>query len=158
MLKTRLAEKGARSKESDMKLKAKPFKAEEKDNKPPSVVLTTIKGSMLSVAASLILVLLFAFALKYIAIPVTAIRPVNQAIKGISVFIGVFLALRRVKQMGFVHGMLIGLAYTALAFVVFSILDGGFVFSRTLVNDLLFSGIIGAICGILAVNVLGRKD
>lgn len=139
-------------------MKAKPFQTEAKTNKTPSVLLTTIRGSLFAVAISLVLVLLFAFALKYIAIPVTAIRPVNQAIKGISVFVGVFFALKKIQRMGFLHGLLIGFAYTVLAFLVFSILDGSFVFSKTLINDLLFSGIIGAVCGILAVNVLRKKD
>ena len=59
--------------------------------------------------------------------------------------------------MGFISGLVIGFFYTILAFITFSILDGNFVFSKTLLNDLLFGGIIGAICGIIAVNFIGKK-
>lgn len=116
------------------------------------VWLNVLKGSLVALAISLVGILIFAFFIKYVAVPTNAIKPVNQAIKGISLLIGTFVALKKTSQMGLVNGLLIGLCYTALAFVVFSILNGNFTFSRTLVNDLLFGGIIGGICGVIAVN------
>lgn len=89
--------------------------------------------------------------------PDSAISPINQVIKGISILIGCFIGLKKSNEMGFISGLVIGIFYTALAFVTFSILDGQFVFSKTLLNDLLFGGIIGAICGIIAVNFIGKK-
>ena len=55
--------------------------------------------------------------------------------------------------MGLVSGLLIGILFTMIAFIVFSVLDGRFVFDRTLLNDMLFGGIMGAICGIICVNI-----
>lgn len=114
--------------------------------------LRILKGSLVSLALSLVLILIFAFFIKYVAVPEGAIKPVNQIIKGISLLVGTFVALKKSNQMGLISGLLIGLSYTILAFVVFSILDGNFEFSKTLVNDLLFGGIIGGICGVIAVN------
>ena len=134
--------------------KVKPIK--EKDENKNALFVSVIKGSLISLAVSLVGILIFAFFIKYVAVPTSFIQPINQVIKGISLLVGSFFALKKVKEMGLVTGLLIGLVYTILAFVVFSILDGNFEFSKTLVNDLLFGGIIGAICGVIAVN-LRRK-
>ena len=121
-----------------------------------NIFLTILKGSLIALSISLIGILLFAFVLRFIPISDNLIMPINQVIKGLSVLIGTILALRKVNEMGLVSGLLIGLVYTAVAFVTFSILDGNFDFSLTILNDLLFGGIVGAICGIIAVN-LKRK-
>ena len=131
--------------------KAKPVK--ETDDNSPKLWFVLLKGTLISLAVSLVGILIFAFFIKYVAVPTSAIRPVNQVIKGISLFVGTFIALKKTDKMGLVTGLLIGLFYTVLAFVVFSVLDGHFEFSKTLINDLLFGGIIGAICGIIAVNL-----
>ena len=79
--------------------------------------------------------------------------PVNQVIKGVSVFLGVFLGLKKSKELGLVCGLLIGFIYTIAAFLVFSILSGSFNFDITLLTDIVFGAIIGAICGIICVNI-----
>ncbi len=127
-----------------------------REHKDRSFLLAIIKGSLIALCISLVGILIFAFILKFASISDKAIRPINQIIKGVSVLIGVFVAMRKVDKMGLVGGLLIGLVYTMLAFVVFSILDGNFEFNLTLLNDLLFGGIMGAICGIIAVNVKRR--
>ena len=142
-----------------MKLKIAKFKekkakqVKETDDNSPKLWFVLLKGTLISLAVSLVGILIFAFFIKYVAVPTSAIRPVNQVIKGISLLVGTFIALKKTDKMGLVTGLLIGLFYTVLAFVVFSVLDGHFEFSKTLVNDLLFGGIIGAICGIIAVNL-----
>ena len=55
--------------------------------------------------------------------------------------------------MGLMSGLLIGIVYTFLAFIVFSILNGNFEITKVLANDILFGAIIGAICGVIAVNI-----
>lgn len=127
-----------------------------REHKDRSFLLAIIKGSLIALCISLVGILIFAFILKFASISDKAIRPINQIIKGVSVLIGVFVAMRKVDKMGLIGGLLIGLVYTMLAFVVFSILDGNFEFNLTLLNDLLFGGIMGAICGIIAVNVKRR--
>lgn len=130
--------------------------AAPREKKDRSFLLAMIKGSLVALCISLVGILIFAFILKFANISDGAIRPINQIIKGISILVGVFVAMRKLDKMGLVGGLLIGLLYTILAFVVFSILDGNFDFNLTLLNDLLFGGIMGAICGIIAVNVKRR--
>lgn len=145
-----------------MKVKVAKFKEKkvkkikDKDDKSPALWFVVLKGTLISLAVSLVGILIFAFIIKYVAVPTSTIKPVNQVIKGVSLLVGTYISLRKTDKMGLITGLLIGLFYTILAFLVFSILDGNFEFSKTLVNDLLFGGIIGAICGVIAVN-LRRK-
>ncbi len=144
-----------------MKIKALKFKSPKikmpknrgvSEQDSPKAWLTVLKGSLVALSISLVSILIFAFFIKYVAVPTNAIKPINQVIKGLSLLIGTFVALKKVDKMGLINGLLIGLAYTVLAFVVFSILDGHFEFTKSLVNDLLFGGLIGGICGVIAVN------
>lgn len=127
------------------------------DSEKQSVFLTVLKGSLFALSISLVLILIFAFILRFVPIKDEAIAPVNQVIKGISVLIGTLVAMRKCKEMGLITGLLIGLFYTVFAFITFSILDRQFNFSPTIFNDLVFGAIIGAICGIIAVNLRKKK-
>ncbi len=134
-----------------MKLKLKARKVSDKPKN--TLVISILKGSLTAVCVSLIGILIFAFLLKFTNISDSIISPVNQVIKGVSVFLGVFLGLKKQKELGLVSGLLIGLIYTIAAFLVFSLLNGAFSFDRTLLNDILFGAVTGAICGVIAVNL-----
>lgn len=133
-----------------MKLKAKILKKSEGKS---SFFKPIIKGVVVAICVALVLILLFAFLLRFTNIPENIIAPVNQVIKGISIFLGVLFGLKKVKENGIINGLFIGLLFTILAFLAFSLLDGAFVFDRTLINDIIFGTIIGAICGIICVNL-----
>lgn len=122
-----------------------------------SFFLGLIKGTLISLSICLVLILIFAFLLRFINISDNVIKPINQVIKVISILIGCFFALKKNKQMGLITGLGIGILFTIVAFLVFSILDGNFEFSKTLVNDIIFGGVIGAICGIICVSI-GRSN
>lgn len=134
-----------------MKLKAKI--ASIKKSSSSSLLGCILKGTLIALCVSLVLVLVFAFLLKFTNIPDSAIKPINQVIKGVSVFVGVFVGMKKIKELGLVSGLLIGIFYTILAFLVFSILGGYFVFDLTFLTDIIFGAIIGAICGIICVNL-----
>jgi len=124
-----------------------------KEKRQPNFVLSILKGAIIGLCVALVGILLFAFVLRFTNVSDKIITPVNQVIKGVSIFFGVFLGIRKQKDLGLFKGFLIGLSFTMLAFFVFSILDGGFVFDKTFFNDLIFGSIIGAICGIICVNL-----
>lgn len=132
-----------------MKVRAK--SVEEK--RDPSVFLSIVKGSLIALCISLVGVLIFAFCLKFTSLSDKLITPINQVIKGISIFFGVFFGLKKRKDKGLVSGLLIGLVYTIVAFLVFSLLNASFVFDLTLLYDIIFGSLIGAICGIICINV-----
>ena len=138
-----------------MKLKAifkgKKEKSEIKTHQ--SIAKNLIKGVLIALCFSLIGILIFAFILKFTNISESVITPINQIIKGVSIFLGVFIALKKQRETGLVTGLLIGLVYTIVAFLVFSALSRQFNFDITLLNDSIFGSIIGAICGIICVNI-----
>ena len=134
-----------------MKLRTK-INIQNTKNKYPLIGYIA-KGTLLALCTSLVLVLVFAFLLKFTNISDNAIAPVNQVIKGVSIFLGVFIGLRKCKELGLVSGLLIGFIYTLVAFLVFSILSGSFTFDLSLLTDAVFGAVIGAICGIICVNI-----
>ena len=115
-----------------------------------------IKGSLMALSVCLILILVFAFILRFVAVSDSLISPINQIIKTVSILVGTFYGLKKSKEMGLISGLIVGLMFTLISFLAFSILDGSFVIGVSLVNDCLFGSIIGAICGIIAVN-FGKK-
>ena len=121
-----------------------------------SFFVALLKGSLMALSISLIAICIFAFILRFFDIKAEAIKPINQVIKIVSILIGSFYGLKKNKEMGLITGFLIGIVFTILAFIVFSILNGSFVFEKTLINDLIFGGIAGAIAGIIAVNFKKR--
>lgn len=125
--------------------------------KKPNLFLTVLKGSLIALSISIVGILIFAFVLRFVSISDNLIQPINQVIKGVSIFIGCLISMKKTRHMGLLTGLLIGVLYNLLAFVVFSILDGSFSLSITILNDLLFGGLIGLICGIIAVNLKRRN-
>jgi putative membrane protein (TIGR04086 family) len=131
-------------------MKVKTLKNEKNEE---SFFLCILKGVLVGLSTALVGILLFAFVLRFTNISDKIITPVNQVIKGVSIFFGVFLGLKKHKQQGLLSGFLIGILFTLVAFLVFSLLDGSFCFDKTLLNDIIFGSIIGAICGIICVNL-----
>ena len=98
------------------------------NNEKNNILLNGLKGSMLSVCISLVLILIFAFIIKLTSMSDALIKPINQVIKIVSILIGTMFIVKKVKQKGLLLGAMVGLLYSILAFVVFSILNGGFSF------------------------------
>lgn len=118
---------------------------------------SVIKGALIALSISLISICIFAFVLRFMDISADLIKPVNQVIKIVSIVIGALIGLKNIKEMGIISGFVVGILYTLFAFIVFSLLNGGFSFSPSFINDLLFGGIAGSIAGIVAVNFIGKK-
>lgn len=123
---------------------------EEKRNSP---VISVLKGAIMAVFISLVGILIFAFIIKFTGIKTAVIKPINQVIKGLSILVAVIIVLKKDNKLGFVKGAVIGALYTVLAFFVFSILYGGFSFNFTFFTDILFGIVMGAISGVIAVNI-----
>lgn len=122
----------------------------EKTNvKENALFLPALKGTFFALCISLFSILLFAIIIKFTGITDGVIKPINQVIKVISIFVGTLIAYKKNKNLGITKGLIVGILYTTLAFLIFSILDGNFTFSTTLLNDILFGSIIGILSGII---------
>lgn len=128
----------------------------EKENQTEisSLFLAVLKGVITAIFVTLVGVLIFAFVIKMTGISSSAIRPVNQVIKSVSIFVGTLLGLKKNKSKGLVKGVLIGLFYAIISFVLFSILNKSFALNITLLIDIVFLSAIGAISGIICSLIL----
>ncbi len=118
-------------------------------------ITDVIKAILLSVLISLGLVLIFAMVIKFAALPSKVIMPVNIAIKILSVLIGTLIGFKN-AQNGLFKGAITGLVYMLFTFFIFAALSG-FKDIKFSWIDLVTLPIAGAISGIIAVNIRGRK-
>ncbi len=116
-----------------------------------NLIFSFLKGIIVAMLLSLGLIILFAFCLKWFTLPETVIVPTNLAIKAISVIIGTILAVND-KSKGLFKGFAFGIIYILVAFIIFSLLAGGFSAEIGFGLDLLFGGLLGGIVGIVKVN------
>ena len=109
-----------------------------------------VRGVVSTVLITLIGVLLFSIVLNLADLSDGIIKPVNQIIKLVAVFLGCFLSVRGEK--GFIKGGLIGLISTLLTAILFATLVGSINF-LSVVIDLVCAFIMGAISGAITVNL-----
>ena len=125
----------------------------------PSLLKTAGLGTIVSLCISILFVLALAFCLRFFGFSEGALDIIVEIIKGASILCGTFWAFKTTKENGLIGGALIGFGFTIVSFLVFSILDGfTFDFSTTLFTNLIFGSIIGAISGIISVNVKETYD
>ncbi len=106
------------------------------------------RGVCVSVIFTLAAVLLFALAVRVFSLSSSVISPVNRAVKFAAIFFGCFFCVRPGKA--FFKGVFCGLAVTAVTYVLFSLLAGGFSFGWMHLLDLLFGGAAGGISALIA--------
>ena len=112
---------------------------------------TVIKATLLALAVSLLTAVVFAVILRAAPIARRTIYTVNQVLKGISILIGVSVFVRGEK--GWLKGGGTGSLFTALSYLAFSAIGGDFSFTWLIFVELLTAFLIGAIGGVLAVNI-----
>lgn len=118
-----------------------------------SNIVSIIVGSVTALCVSLVMILIFAVILRFVNIDSSYIMPINQVIKIVSIFIGTLVAMKKHKSKGLFKGLLIGLIYSLMAYLTFGLLSLTFSLSSTMLLDILFSSLIGAIAGIITVNL-----
>lgn len=117
-----------------------------------SYVFEMLKALIVALIITLVLVLAAALIIKLFNLPTESISIVNQVIKGVSIFVSALLCLR-LKNCGFIRGIILGILYIALSYVVFSLFNGEFLFGINLLNDVALGAVTGLISGIIAVNL-----
>ncbi len=116
-----------------------------------SSIKELLKGVFIAVLSAIVGILIFALIIKITDVTSSVIMPVNQFIKIISIFLGCFLTLKNSK--GLLKGLFIGLISTFVLYMIFSLFSGENPFTFSFVLDLLLGMIIGAVSGVISVNV-----
>lgn len=117
-----------------------------------SAIFRYLKALFVSLIITFAGVILFAFIIKWASISDKFISPVNMGIKALGVFFGA-LVLTKGSKKGMLQGLIFAGLYTMLAFVVFSALAQSFTLGIGLLADLAFAVVVGAIGGMLGVNI-----
>jgi len=119
-------------------------------------ILSIFSGTIVAIAITLVFILLFAVLLRFVNISDSWIFPVNQIIKVISMIIGAVVILKKHKNRGFLKGLLMGLIYFILSYIVFSILQGSISWNMSNFYDLMLTSLMGGLIGIIVVNILNK--
>ena len=119
-------------------------------------IIQVLKGLVFSLIICIALILIFAIFVKYCSINVATIQGINQAIKIVSVIMGVLLSVRQSK--GFLKGGATGLLFVVISYLIFSLLEGKFGVGWSELIDLASGIISGSISGILSVNLIKPKN
>ena len=104
-----------------------------------------IKGSIIAIILSLILLTIYAILLSYTTISENTMVPVIITITGISILIGSSISSMHIQKQGMLNGALVGLIYMLLLYILSSILLSSF--------ELNLKSVIMIIVGIIGVNM-----
>ncbi len=119
-------------------------------------IFNILKGVLFSLIISIALVLILAVIAKYTDISDKTISIINQIIKVIALLFGILIGVKNQKG-GLIIGAIVGLLYTLITFAIFSAISGKLTFDKITVFDFLISIAVGAISGILTVNLKSLK-
>ena len=120
-------------------------------------LLSTIKCSLIGIVATLIGTVIFAVILKFASLSSSFISHINNIIKIFSIFIMVMCVKRNSADNLLVKSLFAGLFYALFSFIIFSILNGSFVWNMSFLYDLLFAIIASAIVSVI-INILKHKS
>lgn len=119
-------------------------------------IFNVLKSVLFSLIISVALILILAVVAKYTDISDKAISAINQVIKVVALLLGILIGVKNQKG-GLIIGAIVGLLYTLLSFAIFSAISGQLSFDKVTVFDFLICIAVGAISGILTVNLKGLK-
>ena len=85
-----------------------------------------IKGTVISIILSLILLTIYAALLSYTSISESTMVPVIITITGISILIGSSISSMHIKKQGMLNGALVGLIYMLTIYILSSIFLSSF--------------------------------
>ncbi len=116
-------------------------------------ILCVVKGSVIAMILSVILLTIFALFLTYTSLPESTIMPVVLTITGISILVGGTISSRKMKKNGLLYGGSVGLIYIIILYLASSLCLAGFSLSMNSFMMLAVGIITGIIGGIIGVNL-----
>ena len=111
-----------------------------------------IKGSILAIITSTVLLLIFALLLCYTSLSENTIFPVILVITGISILIGSMISTKRIRKNGILNGGMVGVIYIITLYLISSLFLAGFNLTFNSFIMLIIGIITEMIGGIIGVN------
>lgn len=115
-----------------------------------------VKGALLALVICLILALILSILIKVIGFSEKVIYPLVQIIKLMAVSLGIIFGFRE-KSGGVLKGGATGLIFSLISILVFLVLGGSLKNNTFSIYDIASDVAIGAITGIVSVNIRSRK-
>lgn len=113
--------------------------------------IRVVRGSVIAVFISLILLFIFAMLLTYTNISENTINPVIIVITGISILIGSGISTLKIRKNGLLNGGLVGLIYVLTIYLISGVTGSGFgvnIYTIIMMFTCIISGMIGGIIGV----------
>lgn len=112
-----------------------------------------IKGMVISIILSLILLTIYAALLSYTSISESTMVPVIITITGISILIGSSISSMHIKKQGMLNGALVGLIYMLTIYILSSIFLSSFEININSIIMIAVGIVTGMIGGVIGVNM-----
>ena len=116
-------------------------------------VIRILKGSVIGIGISLILLFIFAIILTYTSVSENTINPVIIIISGVSILIGSSISTLKIRKNGLLNGAIVGLIYTLTIYLLSSITGSGFSINLYSLIMMIICVITGMLGGIIGVNI-----
>lgn len=123
-------------------------KTEMKEN-----LIRVVKGSIVAIVITMILLFLFASLLTYTSIQETMITPVVIIITAISILIGSSMSTLKIRKNGMVNGALVGVIYIITIYLISSLTGSGFQCNMNTIIMMVSAMVAGMLGGIIGVNL-----
>lgn len=111
-----------------------------------------VKGSLVSMGITLVLLFVLSMLLTYTSLAETVIPMVVLVITGISILVGSQISTVHIRKNGIINGAVIGLIYILTLYLISSIISGNFTLNFLSIIMIVISLVTGALGGIIGVN------
>lgn len=115
-------------------------------------VLSILKGTLISIILTLVLLFVFAIVLTFTTISESTIPAVIIVITAISLLVGSSVIGRKARRNGLINGAMIGIVYLFFIYIISSILSGNFSIELKSIIMIIVGILFGVLGGIVGVN------
>lgn len=122
-----------------------------KENNSNGIVII-LKGSLISIIATIVLLMVFAAVLTYSNINENSMPTVIIVVTALCILIGSQITTSKIKRNGIVNGALVGAIYILALYLISSIISKDFSLNIYSIIMMATSILIGGIGGIIGVN------
>ena len=120
--------------------------------KRENIVITIMKGIILSFFTTLISIFIFSAILTYTNVSEGVVPIVIIVLTFTSILIGTIISIRKISRNGMMNGAIIGGVYVVLLYLISSILNTGFIINAYTIGMVIAGIVSGIIGGIIGVN------
>ncbi len=115
--------------------------------------VSILKGLLCAVALTLLLMVSVAALALKLTIPDGALTALNQAMKLLSILLGVTVAVGRGGRRGFLTGMTVAMLYMTVGYACYVALGGNAFVVGQMLGEILIGAALGAVAGAVLSNL-----